>query len=125
VCPVGYELGISIAEDGILHSHRRENIKSYTVRCYGNQTVCNFSNRTLRTVGICIWENKASTWNQLWVLSETWQEVNSAAARVVCIWATVVPRTTTPDWQLGCGCFCCSGRQSGHFLAMSDWPHAG
>jgi hypothetical protein len=26
---VNYELGIYIPEDGILHSHRRENLKSY------------------------------------------------------------------------------------------------
>jgi hypothetical protein len=29
VSPVKYELGIYIPEDGILHSHRRENFKSY------------------------------------------------------------------------------------------------
>jgi hypothetical protein len=27
---VRYELGFYIAEDAILHSHRRENLKSYT-----------------------------------------------------------------------------------------------
>jgi hypothetical protein len=27
--PVKYELGSYIPEDGILHSHRRENLKSY------------------------------------------------------------------------------------------------
>jgi hypothetical protein len=27
--PVRYELGIYISEDAILHSHRRENLKSY------------------------------------------------------------------------------------------------
>jgi hypothetical protein len=27
--PVWYELGFYIPEDGILHSHRRENLKSY------------------------------------------------------------------------------------------------
>jgi hypothetical protein len=27
--PVRYELGSYIPEDGILHSHRRENLKSY------------------------------------------------------------------------------------------------
>jgi hypothetical protein len=27
--PVRYELGFYIAEDGIHHSHRRENLKSY------------------------------------------------------------------------------------------------
>jgi hypothetical protein len=27
---VKYELGFYIPEDGILHSHRRENLKSYT-----------------------------------------------------------------------------------------------
>jgi hypothetical protein len=31
VSPVRYELGFYISEDGILHSHRRENLKSYTV----------------------------------------------------------------------------------------------
>jgi hypothetical protein len=30
VFPVTYELGFNIPEDGILHSHRRKNIKSYT-----------------------------------------------------------------------------------------------
>jgi hypothetical protein len=30
VSPVRYELGFSIPEDGILHSHRRKNLKSYT-----------------------------------------------------------------------------------------------
>jgi hypothetical protein len=29
--PVRYELGLYIAEDDILHSHRRENLKSYNV----------------------------------------------------------------------------------------------
>jgi hypothetical protein len=29
VFPVGYELGYYIPEDGILHCHRRENLKSY------------------------------------------------------------------------------------------------
>jgi hypothetical protein len=29
VSSVRYELGFYIAEDGILHSHRRENLKSY------------------------------------------------------------------------------------------------
>jgi hypothetical protein len=29
VSPVRYELGFYIQEDGILHSHRRENPKSY------------------------------------------------------------------------------------------------
>jgi hypothetical protein len=32
VSPVKYELGFYIPEDGILHSHRRENLKSYTFR---------------------------------------------------------------------------------------------
>jgi hypothetical protein len=30
VSPVKYELGFYITEDGILHSHRREILKSYT-----------------------------------------------------------------------------------------------
>jgi hypothetical protein len=29
VSPVNYELGFYIPADGILHSHRRENLKSY------------------------------------------------------------------------------------------------
>jgi hypothetical protein len=29
VCPVKYEMGSYNPEDGILHSHRRENLKSY------------------------------------------------------------------------------------------------
>jgi hypothetical protein len=31
VSPVRYELGFCIPEDGILHSHSRENLKSYIV----------------------------------------------------------------------------------------------
>jgi hypothetical protein len=31
VSPVKYELGSYIPEDGILHSHRRDNLKPYTV----------------------------------------------------------------------------------------------
>jgi hypothetical protein len=31
VSPVKYELGFYIPEDDIFHSHRRENLKSYTV----------------------------------------------------------------------------------------------
>jgi hypothetical protein len=30
VSPVKYEMGFYIPEDDILHSHRRENLKSYT-----------------------------------------------------------------------------------------------
>jgi hypothetical protein len=33
VFPVRYELEFYIPEDGILHSHRRENLKSY-ITCY-------------------------------------------------------------------------------------------
>jgi hypothetical protein len=33
VFPVRYELGFYIAEDGILHSYRRENVKSYRHSC--------------------------------------------------------------------------------------------
>jgi hypothetical protein len=29
VFPVGFELGFYVPEDGILHSHRRKNLKSY------------------------------------------------------------------------------------------------
>jgi hypothetical protein len=31
VSPVKYEMGFYIPEDGILHSHRRGNLKSYTI----------------------------------------------------------------------------------------------
>jgi hypothetical protein len=33
VFPVKYELGFDIPEDGILHSHRSENLKSYIITC--------------------------------------------------------------------------------------------
>jgi hypothetical protein len=43
VSPVKYELGFYIPEDDILHSHSRENLKSYiTDGCFGysvNQTI--------------------------------------------------------------------------------------
>jgi hypothetical protein len=34
VSPVRYKLGFYIPEDGILHSHRHENLKFYTVPCF-------------------------------------------------------------------------------------------
>jgi hypothetical protein len=53
VSPVKYELGFYIPEDDILHSHRRENLKSYvsdlsvhiqqaecTSRLVGNSLIC-------------------------------------------------------------------------------------
>jgi hypothetical protein len=39
VSPVKYELGFYIPEDGILHSHCRENLKSYLVPLYGKVLV--------------------------------------------------------------------------------------
>jgi hypothetical protein len=35
VSPVKYELGFYIPEDGILHSHRRENLRSY-IFCFNS-----------------------------------------------------------------------------------------
>jgi hypothetical protein len=44
VSPVKYELGFHIPEDDILHSHRRENLKSYMVKISLNgSTVSEFS----------------------------------------------------------------------------------
>jgi hypothetical protein len=34
VSPVRYELGFYIPEDDTLHTHRRENLKSYTIRVW-------------------------------------------------------------------------------------------
>jgi hypothetical protein len=34
VSPVRYELGFYIPEDGILHSHHRENLKAYEAKMY-------------------------------------------------------------------------------------------
>jgi hypothetical protein len=39
VSPVKYEMGFYIPEDDILHSHRRENFKSYIERTNGYQGV--------------------------------------------------------------------------------------
>jgi hypothetical protein len=36
VSPVKYELGFYIPEDGILHSHSRENLKSYIDEVIGD-----------------------------------------------------------------------------------------
>jgi hypothetical protein len=33
VSPVKYELGFYIPEDGVLHSHCRETVKSYNIFC--------------------------------------------------------------------------------------------
>jgi hypothetical protein len=42
VSPVKYVLGFYIPEDGVLHSHRRENLKSYiSLRCFGSDLVSN------------------------------------------------------------------------------------
>jgi hypothetical protein len=38
--PVKYELGFYIPEDGILHSHRRENLKSYYSKKLMNTVKC-------------------------------------------------------------------------------------
>jgi hypothetical protein len=40
VSPVRYELGFYIPEDGILHSHRRENFKSYTAKTVNRISGC-------------------------------------------------------------------------------------
>jgi hypothetical protein len=37
---VKYELGFYIPEDDILHSRRRENLKSYTISCVWNVANC-------------------------------------------------------------------------------------
>jgi hypothetical protein len=47
VSPVRYEFGLYIPEDGILHSHRRENLKSNTILC----TFCLSVRGRLRTQG--------------------------------------------------------------------------
>jgi hypothetical protein len=39
VSPVKYELGFYITEDDILHSHRRDNLKAYTVRLEFSSTI--------------------------------------------------------------------------------------
>jgi hypothetical protein len=39
VSPVKYEMGFYISEDDILHSHRRENLRSYIVSVSGNCVV--------------------------------------------------------------------------------------
>jgi hypothetical protein len=44
VSPVKYELGFYIPEDGILHSHRREHLKSYiALNGWALQRRCNVS----------------------------------------------------------------------------------
>jgi hypothetical protein len=50
VSPVRYELGFYIPEDGILHSHRRENLKSYNqfFVCFGGMKGPGFEAQYLR-----------------------------------------------------------------------------
>jgi hypothetical protein len=44
VSPVKYDLGFYIPEDDILHSHRRENLKSYiALTSWALQWICNVS----------------------------------------------------------------------------------
>jgi hypothetical protein len=40
VSPVKYELGFYIPEDDILHSHHRENLKSYIMKLVRVEIVC-------------------------------------------------------------------------------------
>jgi hypothetical protein len=40
VSPVNYELGVYIRGDDILHSHRRENLKSYTELLLYRHCIC-------------------------------------------------------------------------------------
>jgi hypothetical protein len=50
VFPVRYELGFYTPEDGILHSHRGENLKSYTVSTFVRDhlfNVLHFIHKTL------------------------------------------------------------------------------
>jgi hypothetical protein len=41
VSPVRYELGFYIPEDGLLHIHRREHLKSYTLIHASTQFIIN------------------------------------------------------------------------------------
>jgi hypothetical protein len=50
VSPVKYELGFYIPEDGILHSHRREKLKSYMSLCVYSLCVVPSTGRKRRTV---------------------------------------------------------------------------
>jgi hypothetical protein len=49
VSPVNYELGFYIPEDGILHSHRRENLKSYQLDWTGTQTTDDYADCAVST----------------------------------------------------------------------------
>jgi hypothetical protein len=49
VFPARYELGFCIPEDDILHSHCRENLKSYKVRNNGNQAALKNAGKARRT----------------------------------------------------------------------------
>jgi hypothetical protein len=53
VSPVRYELGFYIPEDGILHSHRRENLNSYIDLRFRHKDVD-------RKVFGCLFHNAAS-----------------------------------------------------------------
>jgi hypothetical protein len=52
--PVKYELGLYIPDDGILHSHRRENLKSYIVFFYSLANVERGSMMQINTQGIVL-----------------------------------------------------------------------
>jgi hypothetical protein len=60
VSPVKYEMGVYIPEDDILHSHRRENVKSYIVlRC----SVMEIG--SYMTIGRPLLSNDQSSWLQI------------------------------------------------------------
>jgi hypothetical protein len=52
--PVRYELGFYVPEDGILHSHRRENIKSYISLIFRIQKagMCNHFQKLLQMCSV-------------------------------------------------------------------------
>jgi hypothetical protein len=78
VSPVKYEMGFYIPEDDILHSHRRENLKSY-INCVWGLNCSSFSKGTVKIVGI---------------LSKTTGINNSCA---FCGWPNVGP-TAVVEW---------------------------
>jgi hypothetical protein len=51
VSPVKYELGFYIAEDGILHNHRRETLKSYLKGSHLSDWTCISPNFNGHNVG--------------------------------------------------------------------------
>jgi hypothetical protein len=76
VSPVKYEQGFYIPEDGILHSHRRENLESYMIR-----------HRSFRQTYVHLPLSFFCSFKSDKAMSGEWVEAVHSAARSLAYWS--------------------------------------